>query len=210
MIRYYEDLLAVHGDHYRSLDWKSDESQRIRFVILQDIFCFGKKHKNFSVLDLGCGFGDFYGFLNQRGLVKEKQIRYTGYDINPGILEVARQRYPEARFEIRDILNEKVERFDYAVASGIFNIRLVEEEAHLEFVAEMLAKLYDIAGGGVAANFLSTAAIPYVAAEDKNKEQYYYFDPERVVKIARKIGPRYMLRHDYYPADFTLYFLKER
>lgn len=212
MVRYYEDLLAVHGKHYRSLDWKSDTSQDMRFAALQGIFHFGKKRKGFSVLDVGCGFGDFYGFLKKRGLIKDMEISYTGYDIAPKILEVARERYPdkEAVFAVKDVLTEKIERFDYVAASGLFSLRLVPEDLHLEFVAEMLAKLYDIAGEGVAANFLSTAAIPHVAPIDKNKEQYYYFDPEWAVKMAKKISQRYMLRHDYHPADFTLYLLKER
>ncbi|MCX5750071.1 MAG: class I SAM-dependent methyltransferase [Candidatus Saganbacteria bacterium] len=210
MIRYYEDLLSVHGNHYRSLDWKSDDSQRIRFMALKDLFYFGKKHTQISVLDLGCGFGDFYGFLEKEGLALEREIRYTGYDISPKILEVARQYYPEAYFDIKDILEEDTDRFDYIFASGIFSIRLVEEEAHLEFVVEVISRLYDLAREGVAVNFLSTAALPYTVPADQNKDQYYYFDPDRVVKIAKKISQRYVLRHDYHPADFTLYLLKER
>ncbi len=51
------------------------------------------------VLDLGCGNGRFYEFL------KPKKIDYYGIDHNAHQLEVGREMYPEARFELADMMD---------------------------------------------------------------------------------------------------------
>ena len=57
-IDYFEGLLDQHGESYKALDWNSIESQRLRYKILKEIFVYGKKASNVSVLDVGCGLGE--------------------------------------------------------------------------------------------------------------------------------------------------------
>ncbi|HVN66736.1 MAG TPA: class I SAM-dependent methyltransferase, partial [Candidatus Sulfotelmatobacter sp.] len=155
-IAYFEGLLAEHGDNYKALDWNSPESQRLRFKILKEIFLYGKRSVNLSVLDVGCGFGDLYGYFKTDGLLNKHRISYTGYDIAPGILAVAKKKYPEARFEVKDILlDHHVPKHDYLFCSGTFNIRTTERDEHVDFVKEMLFRMYDLCGCGLAVNFLS-------------------------------------------------------
>ncbi|MGB9710065.1 MAG: class I SAM-dependent methyltransferase [Thermodesulfovibrio sp.] len=72
-----------------------------------------------TLLDFGCGKGDFYGFLKEKGV----RCRYTGIDINPSLIEFARKNYPEAEFHAMDIENEPLsEFFDLTVAIGVFNL----------------------------------------------------------------------------------------
>ena len=52
-------------------------------------------HSDSTVLDVGCGFADLYGFLKERGWCG----RYTGIDIVPGLLSTARERNPEFDLE---------------------------------------------------------------------------------------------------------------
>lgn len=208
-IAYFEGLLAQHGANYKALDWNSPESQRLRFKIFKEIFVYGKKASGISLLDVGCGFGDLYGFLKAEGLLHRNRINYTGYDISPKLLEVARKKYPEAKFELKDMLeNRYVPKFDYVFCSGIFNIRTSEEFDHLDFVKEMLFRMYDLAGCGVAVNFLSEGALPIGSPEDLNSGRYFYFKPDEILNFCRFVCSRYILRHDYHPGDFTVYLLK--
>jgi len=208
-ITYFEGLLTQHGANYKALDWNSPESQRLRFKIFKEIFVYGKKASGISLLDVGCGFGDLYGFLKAEGLLHRNRITYTGYDISPKLLEVARKKYPEAKFELKDMLEDRyVTKFDYVFCSGIFNIRTSEAFDHLDFVKEMLFRMYDLAGCGVAVNFLSEGALPVGSPEDLNSGRYFYFKPDEILNFCRFVCSRYILRHDYHPGDFTVYLLK--
>lgn len=208
-IDYYQGLLARHGENYLSLDWNSPESQKLRFQVLKEIFVYGRKAFNISVLDLGCGFGDLYGFFKAEGLLTRHHIKYTGFDIFSDFVEIAKKKYPDARFELKDILEEEnLPKFDYIFSSGVFNIRTTDVEGHLEFVRAMLQRMYDLAVCGVSVNFLSEGGLPISDPEDLNSGRYYYFKPDRILNFCRSIGGRYILRHDYHPGDFTVYLLK--
>ena len=207
-IAFYEALLAKHGASFKALGWNSPESQKIRFQVFKEIFIYGKKAANVSVLDVGCGFGDFLGFLKGEGLLTKNKISYTGYDISPKLLEVAKKKYPEGKYELKDILEEsRLPSFDYVFCSGIFNIRTSDTESHLEYVKAMLLRMSDLAAQGVAVNFLSEGALPVDSAA-LNAGRYFYFKPEQIVNFCRQAASRYIIRHDYHPGDFTVYLLK--
>jgi SAM-dependent methyltransferase len=209
MIEYYENLLNQHGDHYLSLDWKSPSSQKMRYDAFIDLFALGKKKKDISVLDLGCGFGDFYGYLKNEGWVEDKKIKYIGYDINPKLIEKAQKKYPEARFEVQDIMEKKAfPKFDYIFSSGIFNICFSQSNDHMEYVREMIIRMYDLSESGMASNFLSVNGAYLMDEKELKQKQYFYFRPEDLVNVSRFLTNRYLLRHDYHPGDFTLYLLK--
>lgn len=208
-IDYFEGLLAKHGENYLALDWNSPESQRLRFKVMKELFVYGSRAANVSLLDVGCGFGDLYGFLKSDGTLHRNKINYTGYDISPKILAVARKRYPDAKFELKDILEDRqVPKFDYVMCSGALNIRTAELEEHYEFVKEMVFRMHDLARIAVAVNFLSEGALPISDPDDLNSGRYYFFKPERVINFCRFVGSRFMVRHDYHPGDFTVYLFK--
>lgn len=206
IIKYYDDLILEHGDKIYALDWKSKESQKLRYHIFEDTFEMCDKKEDFSVLDVGCGFGDFYGFLREQGY----KFDYTGYDISPKILEIAKRKYPQVKFELKDILEAKdLKRFDYVFCSGAFNIRFDDEETHMSWVTAMLQKMYELSNMAAAANFLSVSAVQYIDDAEFNKKQYYYFRPEDIVTFVRYVATRFVLRQDYHPGDFTVYLIKQ-
>lgn len=205
MIKYYEDLLQKHGDHWSSLDWKSAESQKLRFEVLCDIFVMAEKTSNFSLLDIGCGFGDLYHFLDQRKI----RCDYTGYDIAPRIIETARHKYPKAKFEVRDVLSDdKPRQFDFVLCCGALNISFEEPPEHLEFIRSMLLRMFELCKIGVGVNFLSSQAIYYLPEGSGHQSQYFYAKPEDILGMAKGMTSRFIIRHDYHPGDFTVYLFK--
>src|SRR3989339_454672 len=208
-IDYFEGLLAEHGPNYKALDWNSPESQRLRYRIFSELFLYGRKSSGISLLDLGCGLGDLYAFLKSENLLQKNRIQYTGWDIAPKLVETAVKRFPEADFAIKDILEEKaLPRFDYIMASGVLTIRTTSEEEHLDFVREMIYRMYELARCGVALNFLSQGSLPVSDPGGLNSSHYYHFDPEQLLRLIRYACNKYILRHDYHEGDFTVFLLK--
>jgi SAM-dependent methyltransferase len=207
---YFEELLARHGANYLALDWNSTKSQRLRFKVLKELFIYGKKSSGISLLDVGCGLGDLYGFFKADGLLNRNRINYTGCDISPRLVAAAIKKYPDAKFEVRDIIEERsVPKFDYLICSGVFNICTTDRSEHLDFVKEMLFRMYDLCGCGVGVNFLSEGGLPAARPEELESGRYFFFNPEEILNYSRFITTRYIIRHDYHPGDFTLYLLKQ-
>src|SRR5262245_13511256 len=98
-INHFTGLASRYGINARSLDWGSRESQQLRFDILAQVGSMD----NARVLDVGCGMGDLYEWLRERG----RRVDYCGIDITPAMIETARCRFPEARFNICALHNEK-------------------------------------------------------------------------------------------------------
>ncbi len=209
MIKYYEDLFGKYGYDHRSLDWKDPIGQKLRYAVLFAVVEMMSPEPGISILDLGSGLGHFYGYLKENRLIERYRIRYKGYDISPKLVEAAKAKYPEADFQVKDILQGYfTERFDFCFSSGVFNIILTAREEHDAFVKEMVRRLYESSKMAAAVNFLSSAGIKYLVDKEPG-DVYRYFEPEDIVKFVRSFAERFDLRHDYHPADFTAYLFKE-
>ena len=207
---YFETLLEKHGDHYLSLDWKSKESQLIRFTVLLDIIDHAGKKNDISILDVGCGIGHFYEYLDSSGIIDKFNIKYTGIDISKKMIDFARKKHPKADFRRIDLIGDKFDKkFDYVVSSGAFNIRMSDLSSHKASVRQMISRMFRLSNHGTAVNFLSRSSL-YLLQKDKDdgSERYVYYSEEEVIDFVRAVCDRYVLRKDYHPGDFTVYMLK--
>ena len=113
---YYAGKLAQHGATARGVDWNGEESHEKRH--LQFLRLVGDE-LDASILDLGCGYGDFLGFLRARGFSGS----YTGYDISTDMIMAAQRRYGEGADRRWCVGAIPSEVSDYAIASGILNVK---------------------------------------------------------------------------------------
>ena len=149
---FYKKRLIEYGDgDVRSLGWGSEQSQTTRFKILSEI---GIKSGD-SILDVGCGFGDFRKYLN----LKDIKVKYTGIDTNRDFIETLQKENPSSTIFCEDISTYKQRdcEHDWVVASGVFCF----EEPN--WSAEVYKKIKDMlvcATKGVAINFLSKSLSP--------------------------------------------------
>ncbi|MBU0679620.1 MAG: class I SAM-dependent methyltransferase [Verrucomicrobia bacterium] len=188
----YNKRISEMGPTVQAIGWGDERQQKLRFAVLT---AMGEMNGR-SILDVGCGFGDMIDYLKNRGL----DVEYTGVDINPAILEVARERHPDARFECRDIVTAPFdEQFDYVFQSGAFNHRV---EDNREFVWSMMQEMYRLCRRGMAFNLLTS----YVDYQD---DSLFYFRPEDYLPLAKKLSRYVTLRHDYPLYEFTLQIFRE-
>ena len=194
-LRYYADLVHKHGTDVRSLDWGSRESQFLRFAVLAGV---GRLH-GATVLDVGCGLGDLLLWLRDAGVA----VDYTGLDLTPPMVEVARRRFPGERFEVGSLLDagERLRpSYDFVFASGIFTHR---QRDAADFLRATVGAMFRRCTKAVAFNSLSGWATQKDAGE-------FYADPPETLAFCRTLTPWVALRHDYHPRDFTIYLYRER
>lgn len=191
-IQFYSSLLAEHGLHARSLNWGSEESQAKRFRVLSQV----AELNNQYILDVGCGLGDYYQWLK----AQKKDVHYHGIDITPGMIETATSRFPGVKFDVGtiDTINETGE-VDYSFASGIFY--LVENEP-FSFMKATISKMFTVSRKAIAFNTLSDWAT--VKTNDE-----FYASPIETLEFCHSLSPYVTIRHDYHPADFTIYIYKD-
>jgi SAM-dependent methyltransferase len=190
----YLERLAEFGHDPRSLGW-SKGKQEARFKALTSRVDLTRVQ---TVLDVGCGFGDMYAYLRQRGF----RGRYLGIDFIDELLDVGRSVYPDAELRNVDIDDfEPDERFDLVVASGIFN-GVLEHEEQWARIERTLARMYRLAKFACAADFMSA----YV---DYSRGDTFYAEPERVLSLAKRLSRRVALDHHYLPFEFAIWLFPD-
>jgi SAM-dependent methyltransferase len=190
---YYEPKLCQASDDYAILGWESQEAHALRFQVFFDSVELSGK----SILDVGCGLGNLYGFLESRGI----SFDYLGADILPEMILKAVQHYPKARFIHADVFSDpsiKDGSFDVVSSSGIFNLNLGNNH---EFLSMAFARLIRIARESVVFNLLHTRST------DKDEKTYFYFHPDEVMEIIAPSlpeGTSVRIVEEYLPNDFTV------
>ena len=197
---YFEQKLGAHGATPQGVDWNSAASQNMRFEQLMKV-C--STEGEFSIIDYGCGYGALVGFLRSCGY----EFAYTGFDISAEMLDRARALFPESD-SVRFVGDDsELEPADYTVSSGIFNVRLEnDEDTWTSYTIETIRRLWE----------LSTVACSFnMLARHADAEQRYprlYFADPWVVFVAcnEALSPHVTLLKDYGLWEFTLILRRER
>jgi SAM-dependent methyltransferase len=179
LIAFYNRHLKDFGDKPQAVRW-TPEGQRRRYEVLLSLAgdLFGKK-----VLDFGCGKGDFYAFLKERGVTTD----YFGLDINEALISLAKSKYPEAEFAAMDLDESPFDmEFDVVFICGVFNLRVAGIE---ESVKAALRRLFLHCRDCMHVNLLSY----YVP---QRTVELYYVKPEEILEfVIREISSQVILRH---------------
>ncbi len=187
---YYKKKLKSCGPSLEALGWNSPASQRVRFEALASIGDLN----GCSVLDVGCGFGDFFGYLGEKDIILSD---YLGIDLVEGMITEACRKYPEADFETTSILEPAIGYYDFVFASGIFGL---ESPDWSFYVRCMLARMFEICKVGVSVNFLSVG-------RGSNLESHYT-DPDVVADLFCDVNAKIKYKLDYKLNDFTMFIYR--
>ncbi|MFA8342132.1 MAG: class I SAM-dependent methyltransferase [Rhodothermaceae bacterium] len=191
-LEYHNKRFEFYKDNVKSL-WGSEYSQQVRFKVFAKHFDL----RNANILDVGCGFGDLFGFLKANNI---NFSNYSGFDINENHLGVAQKKYPAANFQLVDLLkDETTDQFDFVFASGIFFLKC---DNWTEYFLKMVKKMFKLSKKGIAFNLLSCHS---VSPDDVS----YYSKPKEIVALLTKeLSPFIILDHSYKQNDYTLFIYK--
>jgi cyclopropane fatty-acyl-phospholipid synthase-like methyltransferase len=125
-IKLFEDFteytLKMNNDTYNQYSknrkrsekvaWMNPGSQAENFRLVSNHIKSGE-----SVLDYGCGVGDFLSHLKRRKI----QIGdYLGVDINPTFIELAKKKYVDNEFNLITKIDQITGTYDKVCAIGVF------------------------------------------------------------------------------------------
>jgi SAM-dependent methyltransferase len=190
---YYSDKIKTFGVSAQGVDWNSETSQELRFEQLLKVV---QDEREFSLLDYGCGYGALLDFLNKQG----RAFSYIGFDISEEMLIMARSRNPE-RLGVSWKSSLKDENCDYTLASGIFNVKLSQEQdVWQQYIEDTLNDMNNRSMRGFSFNMLTS-----YSDKEYMKDYLFYADPSYYFQFCKKHFSKYVaLLHDYPLYEFTV------
>lgn len=191
---YYSAKLAEHGETPLGVDWNGEESQKLRFEQLTKVI---QQPEGFLLHDLGCGYGALFDYLKSR----YQNFSYIGYDVSSDMIHAAQARYANSHNAHFIVAAESPEMADYAIASGVFNVKLGRGDAEWhEYLESTLDTLNRTSRRGFSFNCLTS-----YSDADKMRDYLYYSNPCSLFDYCKRHFSRHVaLLHDYGLYEFTI------
>ena len=185
---FYSSAIEKFGITARGLNWSSKKNQLIRFEkILEQL---PKDLSELTLIDAGCGFGDFYNYLLKK---KRAPKEYIGIDSLLDMYSIASNNTAQNIIQA-DICKDKLPVGDYYICSGALN-NLTKFETH-QFIF----------------NCYKSSRIAFIfnaLCANKDSKTYNYMDKEQIKKISNEINVKKLhFQDDYLINDITVGFYR--
>lgn len=187
IIKFYNESCENSKSGWEASRWFSEESQYERFAVAAGFLL-----PECSVLDVGCGTGDFYEFIKSR----YKNIKYKGIDFSESMIKKAQEKY-QSNFENKDLIDIN-EKFDCVFALGTFNLQTTNHE---EYIKNYLKKCFDCCNNRTIIFVKDNSCV-------EQYQQMKYYEPEEILKLALSLTPHVLLSTSFLPKEITLCMYK--
>ncbi len=200
---YYLDKIRQYGaESALSVGW-TDYLQVLLFEKISFLIAEIGPCEHSTLLDVGCGLGDYVRYLYDH---EYQGIDYTGIDIMPSMIEIARKKFPQRKFFVADFYDESfIRQFDFIICSGALNIITEKSyEAHSEYVHGFIRKMYNLSKRGCAFNLLCRDGMEFFPPDSR----FYYADREKIAEYCNSFAKRVCVYHDVRGFTFTVVLKK--
>jgi len=199
----YQNSFKKFGVDPKSLLWKTRGAAHQRFRQFWAEIDFNNK----TVLDIGCGFGEFGKFL----LKRYKNVDYTGIDITAEFIEEAKKLVPTGKFRTIDF-NKLNGQYAVVIASGVLNSNVearlrgtsARQSDNLEYRKQAIKKMFSLTSDIFAFNMLGGHPAP----QNDKDSNVWYSDSLEILDYCMTLTPRVILRANYHSKDFTILMFK--
>jgi SAM-dependent methyltransferase len=182
--KFYKQSFTTYGTSHRAVHWNSKYSQYKRFEVLTSFI--KDEIEDLSIIDAGCGFGEYYKYLQHHNL---KPKNYLGIDCEDFMIENSKTRFPFANFKIQNILKDDLIEADYYICSGALNILSVQE------VYTFIEKCFSNSKKGFIFNFLKS-------------NNYNKLDEKDIIKFCNTLCGKLQINNNYLNNDFSIFLIK--
>lgn len=210
-INRYCGRLKKFGYDPRTLGWGDRQQQHYRFAqTLAGPIEFNAR----TVLDIGCGFGDYRDFLHESEIAV---AAYKGWDINADLVTEASRRHRNdlmTEFSVFNLLSPDLDEAaikpiaNIGVMLGVLNFNLGDQASNYRYTDLALTRAWGLVDTALVVDFLSAHRTPNYAAEPG----VFYHDPSRMIEYALSLSSSVTLMHNYLPIpqrEFMLFIERE-
>lgn len=182
--KFYLSSINKYGLSAKGVNWVSKETQELRFKIILSML----PNNIDTLVDAGCGFGDFYTYLQANNL---KCNKYTGIDSLDKMCSIAIENTKQ-EIILANITKDALPQAQYYICSGAMNV-LNNFETHLFirncFMASKKAFIFNILHG------------------NKQSDTYNYLSTQKIQAIAKELHVRHVeIQDNYMQNDITVGF----
>jgi SAM-dependent methyltransferase len=185
---FYTNAIKKYGLTPKGVCWNSSIHQSVRFEMILSLL--PDDLSKATIVDAGCGFGDFYTYVQKNSLDIGE---YIGLDIHPKMCEIAKTNTTKEILHC-DILKNELPAKEFYISCGALNL-LTKFETHL-FVQNCY-------------NSSQKAFIFNILHGDKQSDTYNYFTTQELEQLGENIGVRELKFVDnYLKNDITVGFYR--
>jgi SAM-dependent methyltransferase len=185
---FYKNAIKQHGITPEGVCWLSYAHQQVRFETICELLPDDLSDE--AIADAGCGFGDFYLYLQNN---TNEPKHYIGIDSIDTMCEIAKKR-TSGEILCQDITNTEIPVSDYVICSGALNVLTPFETVQFIqncFKASKKAFIFNILYGEI------------------DSQTYNYLTQSSLQKMAEEMNVKKMkLRDGYLDGDITVGFFK--
>ncbi|MEO0211800.1 MAG: class I SAM-dependent methyltransferase [candidate division WOR-3 bacterium] len=199
---FYRKRFSEFGPTAEGVGWKDEEAQRMRHQALLEGIRPADKQRPITVHEIGCGVGHMLDLIKELGL----PYTYSGSDASEAYLAEARKRHPGVEFtRFNFITDPPPGKYDYVFLSGSFNYLPPSAgwDGWRDIVFDVINKMWDMCLLGIGFNLLTDAV-------DWRDPDLFYISPCEIIEHLRKLSRLFLIRHDYYPFEFSAFAYREK
>ena len=196
----YNKRFDTFNNTPKGVFWNSKLSQDLRLNIILDKILQNAKSDEFSIADIGCGYGRFYEILKERNL--DDKVKYHGFDINQKIINFCKNNkdFVNVKFGISALPFDDT---DYVVMSGTYNLTPTNDMSLWEdYIIKNLTNNW---------KFVRKAMIFNCLIKEKRKieKKLYYTELSWIQKICdRNFCDPEVIKHNLLKDDITIILKK--
>ncbi len=182
--QFYNNSVREFGISAQGVHWNSKYTQYKRFEIITKLI---KKYiKNSSIIDVGCGFGEYYNYLIKNNRTPQN---YIGIDCEQEMIITSKKRFSSLDFYTINILHDDIPQADYLISSGALNLLTFNE------IEVFIYNCFNNSKYGFIFNFLKDITF-------NNIKQ------SAVINICKKHTDNLIIKEGYLENDFTIFMVK--
>jgi len=181
--KFYKKSIKKYGISAQGVHWNNKYTQYKRFQIITQ--CIDNIRSS-TIVDAGCGFGEYYKYLQNNNKLPSS---YIGVDIESMMIDVASKRFKDVSFYKTDILKDKLIIADYYICSGSMNILNKTD------VFRFIQRSFEVSQKGFIFNFLT-------------KYSFNKLSLDEVKDFCTTLSSKIKIKSNYLDNDITIALLK--
>jgi cyclopropane fatty-acyl-phospholipid synthase-like methyltransferase len=195
--KYFQDKVLEHGPTAEGMDWKDAATQYLRFEMIAKYIDFSSCP---SILDVGCGGGEFLAFCEKKG----HRCEYSGIDVVPEMVGFTNQRFGrDVAFQSDLESVPDSHKYDYVIASGTYNAKLTQDESSWRvFFYDNVARMYALSNKGAIFNCMTEHV------EWRYDRLYYPTLSDLSAFITKSLTRDFIFDHSYPLFEMTVFIPK--